>query len=221
MSCYEWESGSVQFSAKEWGKFRKQVLTEWRTRQESCYQHACDLYDKIKKETKGLRGRSRAEKIEQTMNRHFIASAIRKGSDEADDIQRAVLQYDFGRGEYALVKPKFTRKTFGLPVVVSRGRRIGNDGWQMSFNDAERTFSWEVWENNRAVDHAHGNYFVKGVFRRLDRVKWTRNTGGYIVGNNEYNKDDDSPGGGANYVSRSYGPLGERARLSTFRTPMW
>jgi hypothetical protein len=42
----------------------------------------------------------------------------------------------------------------------------------------------------------------------MDKVEWTRDTGGVISGNDEYNRECDSPGGAANYIKHAYGPRG-------------
>jgi hypothetical protein len=135
-------------------------------------------------------------------------------------MEDAVLDFNWDTRGYQLARPKFTRQTFGLPCSVSRGTTIQREDWSMTFSDPERTLFWDVSENNRAVDRARQHDFVTRVFQRLNRTKWTRNTGGVIVGNNEYNRDADYVGGGGNYVSASYGPIGDRAaqpRLS----PSW
>jgi hypothetical protein len=49
-------------------------------------------------------------------------------------------------------------------------------------------------------------------FAALGKIKWTRSSGGFATGNDEYNQDNTYSGGGANYVTFSYGPVGENAK---------
>ena len=218
MSCYEWERGSIKFSAREWPSFRKDMLTEWKTRQERLYQHATKATSELKKRVKGLRGRERSVALRSGVKTY--ANRFSLSLSEAAELEDAVLDFNWDNQVYQLARPKFTRQTFGLPCVVSRGTTIRRSDWAMAFSDPERSLFWDVSENNRAVDRARGHDFVNCVFTRLDQTTWTRGTGGVIVGNNEYNRDADYVGGGANYVSASYGPTGDRAaqlRLS----PSW
>lgn len=67
------------------------------------------------------------------------------------------------------------------------------------------TVIWDVPENNHACDHAREHPLAVALFEFLDRrVEWTSRSGGTIVGNDEYNREDDSVGGGGNYVVREY-----------------
>jgi hypothetical protein len=72
-----------------------------------------------------------------------------------------------------------------------------------------RHLSWSVSENNHAVERAHDHPVARALFSALGRLNWTRGTGGVFVGNDEYNRDADYAGGGANYVTASFGPLGD------------
>ena len=45
-------------------------------------------------------------------------------------------------------------------------------------------------------------------FGELAKVRWTRGTGSVFTGNDEYNQDASYEGGGANYVTTAYGPVG-------------
>lgn len=76
------------------------------------------------------------------------------------------------------------------------------------FND--RNVIWTVSENNHAVDRAREHLLAKKFFQELKKVKWTRGSGGVIVGNDEYNEESLDIGGGGNYITATYGPKGSQ-----------
>lgn len=209
MSCYEWEAGRIKFSAKEWVPFRKEMMTEWVTRQERLYVHAAKVTETMKQEVKGARGPARSTILANTMAAYARKYAL--PLSVALEVERAVLDFNWDTQGFQLAHPKFSKKTFGLPCSSSRGGTIQREDWTMTFDDAQRELIWEVSENNHAVDRARSHDFVHVVFDRLRHVKWTRGTGGVIVGNDEYSRDTDCVGGGGNYITGSYGPRGAKA----------
>lgn len=80
-----------------------------------------------------------------------------------------------------------------------------------------REVTWSVWENNRAVDHAHSGSTAKVFFGYLDRLTWTRGTGGYTMYDSEYNEDSMGNRTGAS-LSATWGPLGERQKVWDLQT---
>lgn len=83
-------------------------------------------------------------------------------------------------------------------------------------NDSH-TASWEVYENNRACDHARQHPLACTFFGLLAKIEWTRGSGGTIIGNDEYNRDSHDVGGGGNYIKETFGPNGKKAVESQFR----
>mgnify|MGYP006959960912 CR=1 FL=1 len=69
---------------------------------------------------------------------------------------------------------------------------------------ATKTLVWDVSENNHAREHAHKHGFAKLVFEAFGKITWTRNSGGEIVGNDEYNRDNRESGGGGNYTTMTF-----------------
>lgn len=65
---------------------------------------------------------------------------------------------------------------------------------------------WDVPESNHAVERAREHPLAETLFDYLEhRVPWTARSGGSVVGNDEYNRDADYDGGGANYTKERYG----------------
>lgn len=77
----------------------------------------------------------------------------------------------------------------------------------VSFDKKTSSLLWSVDENNRAVENARSHPLGIAVFEALDDLRWTRGTGGYFTGNDEHHSDPDH-GGGENYVSLAFGPVG-------------
>lgn len=64
---------------------------------------------------------------------------------------------------------------------------------------------WARFGYERDLD-PRGHPLATVLFRLLNKVQWTRGSGGEIVGNDEYNRDSTHVGGGSNYVKDSWGP---------------
>jgi hypothetical protein len=73
-----------------------------------------------------------------------------------------------------------------------------------------RNVTWDVPENNRAVERARNSWLATTLFPYLNTITWTRGTGGTIVGNNEHNRESCDIGSGANYIAISYPPAQQR-----------
>ena len=65
-------------------------------------------------------------------------------------------------------------------------------------------------ENNRSRERANAHPIARRFWSEINKVRWTPTTGGFIIGNDEYNRDSESVGGGGNYITQAYGPLGKR-----------
>lgn len=108
-------------------------------------------------------------------------------------------------------------RAYGLLVTTNRTAswQAGDSG-EVALDG--RTVTWEVPEGNRAVDHARESTVGRAFFGFLNRVEWTRGTGSAgFVGNDEYNREADYAGGGGNYVTDRFGPLGDAAAAARMR----
>ena len=117
-----------------------------------------------------------------------------------------------GWGENATYTLKTLPKKKDLPLkATSKDAEMHLSDAYVKFTNATKTLVWDVSENNRAVEHAHDHWFAKLVFEALGKITWTRNSGGKIIGNDEYNRDAgrEYEGGGGSYT------VGER------RSPCW
>ena len=221
MSCYNWERGSITLPKAQWAKFRTELLRAWNTHQEETLKQAKACHAKAKAAAKGKRGKSRQEAILAAIA-DFCGGSIEHGYFTAPELR------SYGYGSYGvhdqkkydlfetirqhvadaqndLIKTQPQKKQFPfLALSKSAGLNLCGDS-HVSFNNENHSVAWEVYENNRAVESANEHWFAKKLFAALGRVKWTRKTGGQIIGNDEYNRDADYEGGGGHYVTKSYG----------------
>ena len=82
---------------------------------------------------------------------------------------------------------------------------------------AGNTVTWDVSENNHAPERAHAHPLAASLFRHLHAVQWTSRSGGIIVGNDEYARDDRDVGGGGNYTVESFGAAPTRGARALVR----
>jgi hypothetical protein len=217
MSCYEWESGSVKLSCAEYRRFLKEFRGEWNKTLDAAHARAKKLHTDVLKTHKGKRG---IDNWYQVVSSHVIDS---QRYTYGMPITHTVWDFDhtdlimqaFGYGSYGSEnrekRPRNPQKKF-FKHATSKVRRFDSHTGEcsVSFDDKSRTVTWGVGENNHACERAHESSLGKIFFKLMGTVKWTRGTGGTIVGNDEYNRDNDGVGGGGNLIKEAYGPLGKQ-----------
>lgn len=75
----------------------------------------------------------------------------------------------------------------------------------IELNGEAKTVTWYVHEGNHAREYARQEPIGKLLFQLLNKITWTRGSGGVIVGNDEYNRDSWEEGSGRNYQIQSFG----------------
>lgn len=80
---------------------------------------------------------------------------------------------------------------------------------RISISTTGPNVGWDVYEGNHAIEYASNSNMGRVFLSLVSKVQWTRGSGGTIVGNDEYNQSILEAGGGANYVTRRFGPLGQ------------
>ena len=222
MSCNQWESGSLKVPSAEWAPLKKRFIEAWNAEVTKRFELANELHAHLVVAGKGKRkfdyekaARDWAESQQDSRRAHYLMfSHDNERQERAYAVITRVLPYTEG----AARKPRKPLKK-DFPFVRSNAVDFQSasvmdwDG-RLSFKNETRTLEWEVYENNRAVDRAWEAPLGRALDNALGKVTWTRGSGGKFIGNDEYNEDADYEGGGGNYVTRRYGPLGDSAPLA-------
>jgi hypothetical protein len=233
MSYYNWERGVLKFSVAEFKTFRDRMAQAWNAQRANDYVTAVRLHSDFLAAGKGVRDFDYARALEnlldqrsrqmgrygwadvpiydfKTFTKHDLLLMLVTERSASEDGR---VSYHYGT---SAKKPYALRKKDFAPIPPSKmdQMRAGHDG-MLSFDPKERTVTWSVSENNKAVQDARESFVGMLFFKVLAQVNWTRGTGGLIVGNDECNRTTGwyYEGGGGNYRTGSFGPLGERGEM--------
>lgn len=231
MSINEWESGGITIPAAQWAGFRTTLIKAWNDKQLQTFEKAKVAHAAAKLAIKGLRtGTDSLDRIRRNALYGAIAKVCGGTWDQGyfvpPDVStryghtKALENPTDARGLFESIRDLIVTgrqgKTLGLqapkkgslklaPVTRDFHAYIGEASIALS-NELRRVV-WNVPENNRACERANAHWFAGLLFAELDKVTWTRGSGGVITGNNEYNRESRAQGHlGSNYTVKSYGP---------------
>jgi hypothetical protein len=201
MSKHGWERGEIKLPSTEAVAFRHDLVNTHNQIQARLFERAQIIYTQLKAAGKGKRNFDFYEEFTKIMQGGvWHISAI--DTDGYDELSSALFPYDakIGREQRKPSVPK--KKDFKQAKLSAKGLPVGGEAG-IEFKGS--TVLWVVAENNHSVERAHDHAMGKAFFRRLAQVKWTNRSGGEIVGNDEYNRDNESSGSGGNYVTMRFG----------------
>jgi hypothetical protein len=218
MSRYEWEQGSFTIPSAEWARVKKDIRDKMNAEIESSFALAEQVYKHVSEIRPKLKGEAMAKAADD-----FLARQYPRVSDSKHVMITSPMfpngMSRYGTGpEITMIRP--TKKMY--PIHKSNAEYIRDDECSIKFDNENRKLEWYVSENNHACERAREGSLGTAVFGTLRTVKWTRGTGGTVIGNDEYNRDrgSDYVGGGATYAKDSFGP--EKAKptksLSSFHS---
>lgn len=218
MSTYEWEKGEFKFSVIGMRKFVDDFYTAY---------NAARAKDKLTLEavrqdmidsSKGQRGKDWDKIFTDTVRKtvssgYYGAKSLKyEFSTLSEDRAQSILLVTVDPATKAVTRhaPRALRKSDLAPANVKNKPVLHFEDASIRIDPAERSVIWNVQENNHACDHANEHPIGKIFWTAMGKVEWTRGTGGVLVGNDEYNRENDSAGGGGNYVKSRTGPIGEQ-----------
>ena len=215
MSTYEWEAGTLTIPAAQWASFRKGLLTEWNDHQDHVLGSAKTAHKAAVAAGKGKRGKSRTTAMKAAVaktcggrtNDWGEFDSRTSGGHDSYDSNRDMFETVSGllwKGWGKDAKFQSPQKK-DLPfVAISKDATLDLGEASVTFRNAGRTMTWDVPENNHACDAAKAHWFAKKLWAAVNRITWTRGTGGEIRGNNEYNEEDEYGHRGGSYVVATY-----------------
>lgn len=218
MSCYEWESGTITLPTEAVPVVKEALRKVLNDRHDQAYLATKKVWQQLKSYSpdKFRKNLSEYQHKRWDSESHGLYSSRTTIEDDEQFfyIFEQLIGWDnTGKPHQPTHEdvdkqfPRATNRTTRFPV-----------GWEADITFDGRKVTWTVGENNHACERAHGHPVAEVFFAQLARVRWTRGSGGVIVGNNEYNRDNRGAGGGGNFVVQEFGP--QKPRKSSNRTPV-
>lgn len=205
MSCYEWEQGSFTLPAAEYTKLRNNMAAFLNRRSEEAYEKAVKVWEAVCVEGKGKRKFDWISAAEGYLWKGTRSAYEPNRSWGEGDQRQWVFASMFKReGHFNFINKKPTKpqkKSFPKFQQTKLGS-LDFDESCLSFDNKSKSIYWSVGENNHACDSSREHAIGAEFFRLLGRVNFTNRTGGYVFGNDEYNRDE---GPGCNYVKDRFG----------------
>lgn len=206
MSIYESENGTVILPAAAFSKVRKAMELEDKRLRELGLEFAQTLWGNVPASAKKNKKEYWKEIEEQSgtswNSSGAVPSELRSKRLSREEVS-AVVEHAhqvLRLAEHHGGAPSRPQKKFAnLPT--NRTTEFSFEEAEVVFDKKSNTISWYVDRNNHSVDRAHSDPRFEVLSRELKDVRWTRNTGGTIYYENEYQDDGNRP-------SRAYGPNG-------------
>lgn len=212
MSRYEWESGTISIPRDRWPGFKATIRDAHSAQQRKRLATAERIHAALIRAAAGQRN------VDWRHLSHKVLEELKIFDEDAWNIVFALFQPNCAKAQATSGKtyadPMDLRGSAGRPPKPTKSMFPEANGRTMSFivtdgditlDEKTRSVHWSVHENNHAIEHARAHPVSQALFQALDRMVWDTKCGGTIVGNNEYNRDDRSEGGGSNTVNARYG----------------
>lgn len=223
MSRYEWERGSFVIPSTQWAAFKKSLRDAYNKALANDLTLLDKALAKVKAEYKGKRNVDWHKAVQDELNAYEkVGYGMFGGTRYRYDFQ-LFDHYDAAdnllvRQEVETTKGKVVKyvlrsvKKKDFPDANGKTMSFDADDGSIHLNDKTRTVEWAVSENNHACDRARESLMGRTLFALLAKVQWGRNSGGHVIGNDEYNEDSarEYAGGGGSYIKETFGPLGEQ-----------
>lgn len=209
MSRYDWEFGTIKLPSADFARLRKAM-------QDSDAKVKQRALNRTQEFWKGLTRKQRTDsKAYTTALREWSRAQEQapvdrwRGYQQPDPVEEAARDQAYSllhAKSYGGAPSRVLASEVQMPTNRTTDFQLP-DG-VIRFDKATSSVTWEVSENNHAVERCRGHVLGQRFFDELGKVRWTRGTGGTISGNDEYSREADYAGGGANYCTAGFGPIG-------------
>lgn len=193
MSKYGWENGEIKLPSSKFSGFKKSFLDAVLIKANIEFLNYAKIFDTMKSQK--ITPKNRVQFLE-----HMLDSREFSCLDPRALFDISTKSGSPGKSDKAV---KISLKQFFICAGISK-QGISTSGYSIIFDSANKSVKWIVPENNHAVEDARSTYPAKVLFDNLRKVKWTKASGGSIIGNNEYN-EDGSGNLASPYVVANYG----------------
>lgn len=225
MATYEWERGSIKIPTAAWPGFKKALRDAYNEALAADFETAKRLHTAVAALIKGKRGVNIPAVLDEELHRqvrsgysgYYSSSAHTLKVVESYKVERALLSPALDADRKPLKQRLLAPKAKDFPKATNKTMTFSADEATISLSsDKERTVHWRVPENNHACDSARDSYMGKVLFRLLNKMEFTRATGGHVYGSDEYRDEAnrDNGGGESTYIKDVFGPLGEAEKES-------
>ena len=208
MSKYGWESGTVTLPTAAVSGVRKAVCDAANRLHAEVLAECLRLWEGPIAKTNSVELYfERLESAADAPRGRTVGQAV---SDAANGVMTGIVGWSGGRAAQRTPRaPRASDVEAYAPSANTRTTSFGgrSDEWHIRGDGAK--LHYNSGDNNHQVEHAREHPVVAAMMRELGRLDWTRATGGMFTGNDEYNQESRDSGGGGNYITAAYGPLGE------------
>lgn len=229
MGRNEWQNGTITIPAKELPALHK-ALRDWQnTFHAEVRAKAVELHKTINTRSVSKYGKAigeleakhwaRVETAPQPFSFYRTPSTPSAAQKREKLVEATALEvlrhikFLASKGTKGIHQPTVEDVSQRAPAATGKTKTFDLDGWaSISFD--KNNVTWDVPGNSNAVEYAEKQPLRDVFFEALSKVQWTRGSGGVISGNDEYNQDDREYGGGANYITHTFGPQGNAAKAS-------
>lgn len=204
MGWREWEGGSIKLPDADYARIRREIVLADNTHKDKVLGLARDFWQTLDEvETTDRAAYFRAQRdyfrIQGTKSNiapEVLAESFGRTSLRGQDIPRCLLRANM---DY----PSETTTTFS----IGRAR--------INFDSQRKSILWSVPAGCEAAKLAHDHPTACALFMALRYVHWTSDTGGWIEGNDETNRDYNADGAlMPAYTPVAWGPVGAKAHPS-------
>jgi hypothetical protein len=220
MSHYDWERGTIKLPTAEFARVRQAVEKADREGKERVFAEAQTFWKGLTRKQQTDPGEYERAKNDRVRALHDQADkawredrqaahlAVRELDDALSRVVRPVWD-----GEQRRSLPSAPRRILvaDMDYPTNRTTRFAlPSGATLTFDRERSSVEWDSGDNNHQVERAPAAPLAQAFFTALGTVRWTRGTGGILLGNDEYHEEAgrSHAGAGGSYVTAGWGPVG-------------
>jgi len=195
-----WEHGVIKLPTAELPRLRQALADAETARQEALFASAQTFWGGLTRKERG------SLPLYLDAYRTFRDDRAGAGSPVPAELDQLV-----GAGTEPVRIPRRVRRD-DLALPTNRTTRFDDVDVHIVFDRDRATVTWDVDPSGDAVARARESRLAKAFFPLLATVKWTRQTGGAIYGNDSelVAAAADGHGTGSDFPTAGFGPLGAK-----------